>query len=325
MLTSGCFLPPINTQGRCLLGVSQRWIRWNPSSNCCLSLGPNDLKTRFNKFCQIVSQPKPNNHCNKSQTQLPLAETSNLYFLFESHPAGRETGWNDSFYCQASKPSSLPRTCCHEAVNEWHVLSYSAPIRECAAFQKQRFPRSWMVRIILSHTVSCIFTVNLTQPDLESIFLNMIDWSFKKVRTEMYNDNIPKKSEWYLLKTPTGSAPNSFSNVSMWRLFCNRSYYHLAFPSQLVPAKVFSRIPHGFTSTFGASLYSFSPSTKGFAGLPLWRRRVSHPSRRVVRHSPMVIYPQTHNVEVIPVAGQSWDSNSSTLGLGNSRKLMNEL
>ena len=52
-----------------------------------------------------------------------------------------------------------------------------------------------MVRIILSHTVSCIFTVNLTQPDLESIFLNMIDWSFKKVRTEMYNDNIPKKSE----------------------------------------------------------------------------------------------------------------------------------
>lgn len=93
-------------------------------------------KRDLTNFVKLYLNPNPTTIETNPKPNFPWRKKTRnrLHFLFESHPAGRDTGWNDSFYCQASKPSSLPRTCCHEAVNEWHVLSYSAPIRECAAF-----------------------------------------------------------------------------------------------------------------------------------------------------------------------------------------------
>lgn len=140
MLTSGWFLPRINTQGRCLLGVSQRWIRWNPSSNCCLSLGPNELKTRFNKFCQIISQPKPNNHCNKSQTQLPLAET-NLYFLFEWIPPRRKRHWLERFILLPSIEAVItPKNMLPWSSKRMARAELLCTYKRMCSFQKQRFP-----------------------------------------------------------------------------------------------------------------------------------------------------------------------------------------
>lgn len=159
--------------------------------------------------------------------------------------------------------------------------------------------------------------------DLESIFLKMIDWSFKKVGTEIYNDNIPK--------------------------YCSQDYTfwkHLQIVSPISVSENYSATEVIVTLLFFLNLYLqsvFSDSTwfyilyllyilltffwrQRVCRLPLWRRRVSHPSRRVVRHSPKVIYPQTHNVEVIPVAGPILGfEGCSTLGLDGILELINEL
>lgn len=162
MLTSGCFLPRINTQGLCLLGASQQWIR------CCLSLGPNDLKTRFNKFCQIISQPKPNNHWNKSQTQLPLAKKNEKSTPFSLWiPPRRKRHWLERFFLLPSieaviTPKNMLPWSSKRMARAELLCTYK---RMCSFFWKKCFPAAgWSESYyhILYHAYLLSTWLNLT-------------------------------------------------------------------------------------------------------------------------------------------------------------------